>query len=144
MKANEYPRRIDWNQRLHAYVISVRDKEFEYGVHDCCTFAAGCVEAVLGIDPMAEFREQYHSLEQGNEALQTIGDGDLFRTLHKVLGPSLPGAGGHKGDVAFFDCACGIVIGRVAMFISEKGYSVVLLSKLQRIFRVGNGEVTSG
>lgn len=38
----------DWPSRLAEYLSSTRDKAFEWGSHDCVTFAAGAVEAITG------------------------------------------------------------------------------------------------
>lgn len=126
----------DWPPRLNAYVLSVQDKEFDVGVHDCTTFCAGAVEAITGVDYMEEFRDKYDSMESGEEALKTIGEGGLYKTLTKKFGKSLPGARGQRGDIAYYEGSCGIVLGRVAVFLGEKGYIMVSITTVKRIFRV--------
>lgn len=34
-----------WQQELGAFIESLKGVDFEWGKHDCCTFAAGCVDA---------------------------------------------------------------------------------------------------
>ncbi len=130
--------RIDnWDVALNKYIVSVKDTPFEYGTHDCCTFTAGAVKAITGVDYMREFRGMYSCVDSADEALATIGNKDLFRTLIRKFGKPLKGIYGHKGDVAFNEGCCGIVIGKYAMFISAGGYGIITISHVQRIFRIG-------
>ena len=46
----------DWQARLTDYLRVVARRGFAYGRHDCCTFTAGCVAAMTGVDPMRGFR----------------------------------------------------------------------------------------
>jgi hypothetical protein len=85
---------------------------------------------------MAEYRGQYDSVETGKTVLRSIGAGTLLKTLYKKLGKPLPGAYGRKGDLAWYNQALGLVLGRYAMFIGVHGYVLVPLSKLKYTFRV--------
>lgn len=40
-------RRIDAETRLMAYINAQQGKPFEWGVHDCATFALGCLDAQI-------------------------------------------------------------------------------------------------
>lgn len=51
----------NWESRLNLAIKEMRDKEFEYGVHDCALMAAALIEAMTGIDPAAEFRGGYEA-----------------------------------------------------------------------------------
>src|SRR3990172_421857 len=130
-------RRPDWPVRLNQYILAVRDRPFAYGEYDCCIFVAGAIEAMTGVDHMAEFRGHYDSVETGRQALRAIGHGTLLKTLYKKFGKPLPGAHGRKGDLAWYNGALGLVLGRQAMFIGVNGYALVPLSRLTRGFRVG-------
>jgi len=130
---HRYP---DWEARLNDYIVKVRDKEFDIGTHDCCTFAGGAVEAITGVDPMPEFRDDYDSWDSAEESLTRIGAGDLFKTLARKFGAALPGSQGHKGDVVWFEGSCGISIGRYGMFIGANGYVLVRITRLERAFRI--------
>jgi len=130
-------RRPDWDIRFNEYLIAVRDREFRYGVHDCCIFAADAIHEMTGVDPMAEFRGRYDSVETGRQALREIGAGTLLKTLYKKFGKPLPGAFGCKGDLAWYNGALGIVLGPQAIFIGIDGYKLVPLAKLDRIFKTG-------
>lgn len=126
----------DWPQRLNKYLVGVKAKQIVYGEHDCCTFAAGAVMAMTGEDPMAEFRGRYSSKGESDDALREIGAGDLYRTLRRKFGPPVKGCRGRKGDIAFHEGACGIVIGRFAIVIGEEGLATVGIRQLDRAFRL--------
>ncbi len=42
----------DWPSRLAAYIAQRRETAFEWGRHDCVTFAAGAVHAITGRSPV--------------------------------------------------------------------------------------------
>ena len=126
----------DWPVRLNEYIIAAEKLEFELGTHDCCTFAAGAIEAITGEDPMPEFRDQYNDWQSAEDALDEIGYDNLYKTLTKKFGAAILGVKGQKGDLAFYEGSCGIVLGRFAMFLGEKGYAYVPLRNLQRAFRI--------
>ena len=46
----------DWNVRLFEYIEGHRCTRFQWGTLDCCTFVAGCVQAMTGIDYAAPLR----------------------------------------------------------------------------------------
>jgi hypothetical protein len=121
---------------LNLYLLGAQRRSFAYGEHDCCTFAAGAIEAMTGVDYMAEFRGRYDSVETGKEALKSIGHGSLLKTLYKKFGKPLSGAHGRKGDLAWYRGALGLVLGRQAIFLGREGIVLVRLSQLQRVFPV--------
>ncbi len=126
----------DWPVRLNKYIIESEKKEFEPGTHDCVLFAAGAIEAMTGGDPMLEFRDQYDAWNSSEEGLDDPGYEILYKNITKKFGSPILGVKGQKGDLAFYEGACGIVLGRYAMFLGENGYVYVLLRHLQRAFRV--------
>ena len=71
----------DWEERLAAYLEPLRTRPFEWGAHDCCTFTAGAVEAMTGVDPMPEFRGRYTTAIGSARALRRYGAGTLDATL---------------------------------------------------------------
>ena len=46
-------RRPDWQQRLSDFGKARASMPFSWGANDCCSFAAGAVEAITGRNPMA-------------------------------------------------------------------------------------------
>lgn len=63
----------DWPGRLIACVEAAREKPFAWGRHDCCTFAADCIEAMTGVDLAEGFRGTYGSARAGLERLERMG-----------------------------------------------------------------------
>jgi hypothetical protein len=130
--------RVDnWPGKLNEYINATRDNKFEWGTHDCCTWTAGAVKVLTGEDHMLQYMGTYNDKETADELIDSLGYGDLYRALIEIFGPPLEGgAGGQRGDVAFYEGCCGIVIGRHGMFIGEDGYTLVPLLSVQRIFKV--------
>lgn len=113
-------RKPDWEARLAAYLEPLRLRLFEWGVHDCCTFTGGAVEAMTGVDPMAEFRGKYRSAASSIRALRTLGAGDLERTLDTKFQPVTP-ALAQRGDIIMHNGLLGICLGAVAVCVGREG-----------------------
>ena len=129
-------RKPDWAEQLNKYLTKLNTKTFKFGEYDCCIFVADAVLAMTGVDHMAEYRHNYETIEAGNVLLETLGQGSLFETLKSKFGEPLRGCYGRKGDIAFEDDSCGIVLGRSVLFIGEKGHVLFPLRKIPFIFRV--------
>jgi len=127
-----------WEDALVNYIITKRQEPFEYGVNDCCMFAAGAVEAITGEDPMAEFRGQYDSLKTSLQVIKDIGAGTLEATMD---GKFSEVAIGHaqRGDLAFFDDSVGVVMGGFAYFVSDDGLERINRSLWDKCWSVGRG-----
>jgi hypothetical protein len=110
----------DWEARLGAYLESVRELAFEWSTHDCCTFSAGAVEAMTGVDAMAEFRGKYCDEEAAKKALRAIGKGTLAKTLDAKFEPVEP-AFAHRGDLVLASGNLGISLGSFSMHVGELG-----------------------
>lgn len=127
----------DWPVRLNEYIIKAEKLEFKLGTHDCCTFAAGAIEAITGEDPMTELRDHYDDWAGSEDGLDEASYEVLYKTLTKLLGKAIIGQKGQKGDLAFYEGSCGIVLGRYAIFLGENGCVYVPISRVQRAFRIG-------
>lgn len=92
-------RRDDWPERLVEYVGQHEAASFSWGRHDCCTFAAGAVEAMTGIRWMEEFTGRYETEDQAVSALRNIGAGDLYRTIRNKFGKPMKPAAAQRGDL---------------------------------------------
>ncbi|WP_312838456.1 DUF6950 family protein [Pantoea piersonii] len=93
----------DWQKRLVTVIKAAEKRPFSWGEHDCCLFAADCVEAMCGEDFAAEFRGKYDS-ETGAKKALLRGGGSLERVLARFLdevSPSLI----QRGDVAVVENA---------------------------------------
>lgn len=115
-------RRSDWDRRLQEWLAAMEGVRFEWGAADCCTFAAGAVEAMTGIDPMAEFRGRYATEAGAARALRRYGAGTLEATLDAKF-PERPIGFARRGDLATNEGgAVGVVLGGEAAFVGcEEG-----------------------
>jgi hypothetical protein len=109
-----------WEEALSDYISSKRDEPFQYGVNDCCMFAAGAVEAMTGVDPMEEFKGTYSDLRGSIKVLKEIGEGDLETTLDNKF-EEVAISHAQRGDLAFFDESVGVIMGGFAYFVSDEG-----------------------
>lgn len=127
-----------WEEALSNYIAVKRHEPFEYGVNDCCLFAAGAVEAVTGQDPMSEFRGKYDSLKTSLQVIKDIGAGTLEATMDAKF--SEVGIGhAQRGDLAFFDGSVGVVMGGFAYFVSDDGLERINRSLWDKCWGVGRG-----
>lgn len=113
-------RKPDWEARLAAYLEPLRLRPFAWGQHDCCTFTAGAVEAMTGVDPMPEFRGRYSSAIGSARALRQFGQGTLAATMDdkfEVVTHSLA----QRGDIVMSDGLLGICWGRMLIAVGSEG-----------------------
>jgi hypothetical protein len=110
----------DWEVRLAAYLQPLRLRAFAWGSHDCCTFAAGAVEAMTGVDPMPEFRGHYSTAIGSARALKRFGAGTLAATMDgKFEGASASLA--QRGDVVMTSGLLGICMGSFLIAVGREG-----------------------
>jgi hypothetical protein len=127
-----------WEDALANYIAIKRDEPFEYGINDCCMFAAGAVLEITGEDPMAEFRGKYDSLKGSLKVIKEIGAGTLEATLDGKF-PEVPIGHAQRGDLAFFDDSIGVVMGGFAYFVSDDGLERINRSLWDKCWSVGRG-----
>lgn len=93
-------RRVDWQERFSSFAKTRANVPFAWGSNDCCTFAAGVVEAITGSNPMAT-AEPYSS-ETG--AARLIAEAGGLRELASAfLGVHVPPAFAAVGDVVMVE-----------------------------------------
>lgn len=110
----------DWPERLAALFAARLAQPFEWGVHDCCLFAADAVLAVTGHDPAADLRGTYSSELGAQRVLRRWGGvagvaiaragrvvpvalaqpGDVGLSLHDPARPALAVWGGSAWHAA--------------------------------------------
>lgn len=109
----------DWEERLSAYVASVRRRPFAWGEHDCILFAAAAAEAVTGEDVAAGYRGKYRDKAGAAAILQAQGAGTLLATVDATL-PRRKPALARRGDWVWYLGAVGLCMGRDALFVGEE------------------------
>jgi len=110
----------DWEARLAAYLEPLRLRPFAWGKHDCCTFSAGAVEAMTGVDPMPEFRGHYSTAIGSARALRRFGAGDLASTLDAKFESVAP-ALAQRGDIVMSSGLLGICLGPFLVAVGAEG-----------------------
>jgi hypothetical protein len=130
----------DWRARLLAYIARVSTERFAYGSNDCSLFAAGAVEAMLGIDYAVGYRGRYSTLDEGMAELARNG----FDNVPEMLGtlfPRIPISRAAVGDLAIIKTsegpAIGVVQGPGIYLVGFNGLRVVPLAEGRFAFRVG-------
>ena len=127
MRAQPLRRFPDWPTRLSAAIEAARGRPFAWGRDDCCTFAAACVQAMTGTDPMQGWRERYRNAA-GALRLQ-IKHGGLPVLINRALGEPIAPALAQRGDVVLIGTdrgfAAGICVGESAVFAGSDGPAYV-------------------
>lgn len=129
----------DWPQRLHACITAARNKRFAWGAHDCFTFAAGCVQAITGADPLADFRGAYHGRAQAHALLAQMGGVQAAATSR--MGEPIALAMCGVGDIVLTSSARGqflaVCNGQTLLAPAAKGLAVLGLETAVLGWRVG-------
>lgn len=128
----------DWEMQLSEYVLSKKNQPFEYGVNDCCLFAAGAVEVITGENPIPEFIGAYDSLKTSIKALKTLGSGTLEKTMDAKFTEIQIGYA-QTGDLAFHDGSIGVIIDADALFVSDDGLVRISRDNWTKAWSVGRG-----
>lgn len=140
----------DWPTRLADAIAGRQDMPFAEGKHDCCLAAADVIEAMTGVDLMADFRGRYRSAAGAHRLLVSEGKGTLLKTLISLVpahgGKKIPKAFASKGDLVMTkkavhdECmgqACGICVGQArAVFPGEVGWVQLHIRDWCAAFRI--------
>lgn len=102
----------NWPEKLLDQVESARSAPFEWGRHDCCTFAADCVQAMTGVDLMEKFRGRYRSAQGAAKVVARAGHPSLADAWSAALPEIAPMQAG-RGDVVMFESVEGLAVGVV-------------------------------
>jgi len=111
-------RHENWQRRLNE-LVTAETRARPDGHPDDLMFVRKAVRAVTGHWPPKE------------------RGANRYATLRRWFGNPVPGAWGRRGDIAWLDGRAGVIIGVRAVFIYEDGVSVILISKIDKAFRVG-------
>ncbi len=113
-------RKPDWEVRLAAFLEPLRARPFAWGEHDCCTFAAGAVQAMTDVDPMPEFRGRYSTALGSARALRVLGAGTLAATLDGKF-EAIDAALAQRGDIIMSAGLLGISFGPFLIAVGSEG-----------------------
>lgn len=138
-------RPANWPRLLNEYIVQAqaryREIGFKPGEFDCCTFAAGWVRLMTGVDHLAEYRGKYSTETEGRALIESV-DGSLLEALTKRLGEPVHPSMAQRGDIALRvnDGACGIYftsgVRMLAVFLGEGGFVLHRIKDTDHAFRV--------
>ena len=119
----------DWENTLNNYIFQHRKRGFKWGEFDCVRFTFGAVEAITGVNYLA-------NLDWSNEqeARALLDEKSLDDRIAEHL-ESVPPAFAKRGDIGMYEGACGIVIGRNCLFIGET-WRMIPITQLDKAFHV--------
>lgn len=132
---------IGWESRLADYIEARRRTPFAWGLHDCCTFAAGWVALATGTAPFPELR-RHRTAYAATRALVRAGCRDAAAIATLALGPPLARtAFAARGDVVAIDVApgkpaLGICLGADSAFAGAAGLLFLPATAVTRAWRV--------
>lgn len=135
-------RREGWESRLAQCVEGARLRPFEWGVHDCATFAFDVVREMISTDPFAEYRGSY-SNELGAGRALIEHEFDTVRGLaDKLMGEEISTKFAQRGDIILVlqperGETLGVCLGVDAVFVGESGLVPVPMSEAITAWRVG-------
>ena len=119
----------DWDVILGKYLAAHVTARFEYGINDCCRFAAGAVLAMTGIDVMAGI-----SYSNRVGALRVLREfGGLEAAAHSIMArhgfPEIEVLRAQRGDMIIADLPkpCVGILGTDGwngMFLSAEGHII--------------------
>lgn len=128
----------NWEEALSHYLQDRREMPFEYGVNDCCMFAAGAVEAITGQNPMSDFIGKYKSLASSVRAIKDAG----YESIEQIIDErfeEIPVGFASTGDLAFFDGSVGVVLGGRAAFVGEGSFTLIDRHEWTKAWGVARG-----
>lgn len=89
-----------WQTNYHKGIATARMCRFQWGVHDCITFAAYMVDLLTDLDVTPKFQAKY-KWTSAMEAARIIDSvGGLEYLVSEFLGQPVPPLLVHQGDIA--------------------------------------------
>jgi hypothetical protein len=116
-------KRYDWTRRLYGVIEAHKDTTFGWGQHDCCLFAARCVDAMCDTEYEAGLQAEYQDERSAMEYIASFGS--IKSAVDSWLGKPQNLNFTQRGDVVLFDNdgreTLGICLGRDIVSTGESG-----------------------
>lgn len=127
----------DWEQRLEEALEGARDRPFVLGAHDCCRFAAACVDAITGSEHLAALARQYTDDASAKRFL--VRQGGMRAAVTGFLGEPIESwARARRGDVCLVPTegmdGVGICVGPYIAVAAERGLSLYPISAAMAVW----------
>ena len=128
-----------WRAALDALVAECMRKPFEWGVHDCCMWAADCVLATSGIDHAADVRGTYSDAAGALRVLAQLGG---IEAVGARAGAEIPPLAAAVGDVGLIESAgrqlLAVCVGQVWLAPAAAGLGAHPLPEARKAWRVAH------
>lgn len=131
----------NWRQNLNGVLIQWQTKEFVWGETDCFCFAAACVEAQTGLNPMEGFIGSYHSKKEAYKSLLKGikgSDGRVYRAegiagyIGLFMGREKPVLTAQRGDVVLIQHEDA----QVTSIVDDSGIRLVAMTEKDGLVRL--------
>ena len=122
-------------------VTEFANQPFEWGVNDCCLFAANCVRAQTGEDYYEQFRNRYTSAIGAAKVMKKDGFESVEAIATNFLGDPMENhLYAKRGDVVMTTTnegpALGIMFGGGGLFVTPLGLVRVPITELLKAWSV--------
>lgn len=112
----------NWEIKLIDYIEATKLKKFKWGVNDCCSFVAGAVKAMTGVDFYKDYKGKYNDEETAMKALYDVSG---YKTIAGMLNNKFEAKQinlAQRGDIVMNDQrAIGICLGSTSAFLTKDG-----------------------
>lgn len=124
---------VNWDKRLFDYIETVQDEPFEWGYHDCLTFANTCVQMQIGSGFCDEYLHRYDSAKNALVEYRKFNTRSEYKDFLDAVDSRLtriyteyPPRGTIVGrdmgeDKVVLPIAFGVVVSDLAAFVGNKG-----------------------
>lgn len=123
-------RRRDWVSRLFAVVDGAHGRPFEWGQHDCCLFAARCIDAMTGSDWEGDLAACYH--DEDSAKAYIVAEGGIRASVSRRFGEPVQPLLARRGDLVLVDTPMGnavsVCIGPTLVAAGPSGFTALPLS----------------
>ena len=92
----------NWENKLVEVITAAEKRPFNWGTHDCVTFASDVALAITGRDPIADLRGRWYSALSAKRELCKLG-GIESAVCHRMGEPLAAPRSAGRGDVVLTD-----------------------------------------
>ena len=128
-----------WEKRLSDAVEAARGQPFEWGSHDCATWAFDVRQALINGPDVVAWRGRYKTALGSHRAMRKLGWHTMEEGGRALMGEPLPGVlMAQRGDLVLSqgDPAFGVCIGSQVAFVGPSGLQFVPLAECAMAWRV--------
>ena len=132
--------RLDgWEEALDAVVRAAGERPFAYGAHDCCRFAAECVDAITGGDYLKRLSAEYHD-EASMLAYLAATGGVQLAAMQWLGAGDERWSQARRGDVCLVPTergdGLGVCVGDRIAVAADHGLALYPLTAARRVWRI--------